>query len=193
MNNVEYVKELVEKRFNVLKTEVIDEYQIAFEINQDDVHKILSYLKMEGWIQLSYLSAVDWLKDNEFELVYILMNWEKRVHIQIRARINRENPEMQSIITIYPGAKYYERECHEFFGIKFPGNPDYHKQLVLEGWDDIPPLRKDFDPRAYSDAHFPKRDYGDPFTNLNGQKSSKAVRDKRKARIQAVRKGGVQK
>jgi NADH-quinone oxidoreductase subunit C len=193
MNNVEFVKELVESRFDVLKTEIIDQYQIAFEINKDDVHRVLSFLKMEGWIQLSYLSAVDWLKDNQFELVYILMNWEKPVHIQVRARIDREYPEMQSIITIFPGAKYYERECHEFFGVKFPGNPDYHKQLVLEGWDDIPPLRKDFDPRAYSDAHFPKRDYGDPFTNLNGQKSSKAVRDERKARIQAVRKGGVKK
>jgi NADH-quinone oxidoreductase subunit C len=182
--------ELVEQTFAVKKTEVIDQYQIAFEVEKEDVHRLLSMLKLEGWIQLSYLSAIDWIEENEFEVVYLLMNWEEALHIQVRARIDRENPEMPSILPIFAGAKYYERECHEFFGIRFPGNPDYHKQLILEGWDDMPPMRKDFDPRAYSDAHFPSRDYGDRFTNLNDKDSKKAKRTARKERIETVGKGG---
>ena len=190
MNNIEFTKELVENKFAVLKTEVIDQYQISFVINKEDVHHLLSTLKLAGWKQMSYLSAVDWPNDNEFELVYILMNWEKAVHVQIRSRIDRDNPVMESILPIFPGCKYYERECHEFFGIKFPGNPDYHKQLILEGWDDIPPLRKDFDPRAYSDAHFPKRVYEDKNTVLNGEESKQTKRTARKERIAAIGKGG---
>lgn len=190
MNNVEYVKTFVETNCAVLKTELIDSFQVAFEVNQNDVHALLAKLKLEGWIQLSYLSAIDWLEEGEFELVYILMNWEKPVHIQIRARIDRANPVMPSIIAIFPGAKYYERECHEFFGVQFPGNPDYHKQLILEGWDDMPPMRKDFDPRAYSDAHFPSREYEDRFTNLNDKPSKQTKRDERKARITNIGKGG---
>lgn len=190
MSNITYVQELVEQSFAVKKTDVIDSYQIAFEVVQEDVHRLLSKLKLAGWVQLSYLSAIDWLADNEFEMVYILMNWETPVHIQIRTRIHRDNPVMPSILPIYPGAKYYERECHEFFGIQFPGNPGYEKQLILEGWDDIPPLRKDFDPKAYSDSHFPSRDYGDQFTNLNDKDSKKAKRTTRKERIQAIGKGG---
>lgn len=190
MNNIEFTKELVESKFAVLQTEVIDQYQISFIVNKDDVHHMLSTLKLAGWRQMSYLSAVDWPLDNEFELVYILMNWDKAVHVQIRTRIDRENPVMESILPIYPGCKYYERECHEFFGIKFPGNPDYHKQLILEGWDDIPPLRKDFDPRAYSDAHFPKRVYEDVNTVLNGEESKQKKRSERKERIAKIGKGG---
>jgi NADH-quinone oxidoreductase subunit C len=190
MNSVEYAKELVERTFAVLKTEVIDQYQISFNVNKEDVHHLLSTLKLDGWKQMSYLSAVDWIEDNEFELVYILMNWEKALHIQVRARIDRDSPVMESILPIYPGCKYYERECHEFFGIKFPGNPDYEKQLILEEWDDIPPLRKDFDPRVYSDAHFPKRVYEDRNTVLNGEESKQEKRTTRKERIANIGKGG---
>jgi NADH-quinone oxidoreductase subunit C len=91
---------------------------------------------------------------------------------------------------IFPGCKYYEREVHEFFGIKFPGNPDYHKQLILEAWDDMPPLLKDFDPRAYSDKKFAKRVYTENHENLDGQAPKKPAREKRYSDIEVVRKGG---
>lgn len=190
MTNLEYVKDLVERQFDVQTTEVVDSHQISFVVAKDDVHRLLSTLKQEGWKQLSYLSAVDWPDDSEFELVYILMNWDRPLYIQVRTRIDRDNPVIDSILPIYPGAKYYERECYEFFGVAFPGNPDHKKQLILEEWDDIPPLRKDFDPRAYSDAHFPKRNYPDKHTEMKGKQSEQATRAKRKNRIAAVGKGG---
>ena len=190
ISNVERVTSLVEGQFPVRKTEVTDQYQVAFEVEQNDVHRLLTVLKSEGWIQLSYLSAIDWIKDNEFELVYIVFNWECPVHIQIRCRIDRDNPVMNTIMPIYPGCKYYEREAHEFFGIKFPGNPDFEKQLILEAWDDMPPLRKDFDPQAYSDRKFPVRTYSDDHVELNGEESKQVGRDKRTERITKIGKGG---
>lgn len=190
MTNIEFVKELVHNSFKPLKEEIVDQYQISFEMKKKDVHLLLSTLKQAGWRQLSYLSAIDWIEENEFELVYILMNWEKPVHIQIRTRVDRNNPEMNSILPIFPGAKYYEREAHEFFGIKFPGNPDFHKQLVLEEWDDIPPLRKDFDPKAYSDAHFARREYTTDYKELNNQQSKQEKRRERKSSIAKLLKGG---
>lgn len=190
MNNQEYVIEFVTSRFSTLQVEVVDPYQVSFVVEQGLVHPILAALKLEGWIQLSYLSAIDWLKDNEFELVYILMNWEKPLYIQVRTRIPRDNPVMPSILPIYPGAKYYERECHEFFGVTFPGNPGHEKQLILEEWDDIPPLRKDFDPKAYSDARFASRQNPDNFTVLNDQPSKQKKREARSNRIKRIGKGG---
>lgn len=189
MNNVKFVTSLMEEQFTVNKTEVIDQYQVSFEIDKGDVHQALTRLKSEGWIQLSYLSAIDWLEDNEFELVYIVFNWEKPVHIQIRARIDRDNPVMNTIMPIYPGCKYYEREAHEFFGIKFPGNPDHEKQLILEEWDDMPPLRKDFNPQEYSDRKFPVRVYSEDHVVSEGE-SKQAKREKRDKRITKIGKGG---
>ncbi len=190
INNLELVKELVSKTTTILKEENIDVQQLAFEVNTCDIHHVLSVLKSAGWKQLSYLSAVDWPDENKFEVVYILFNWDKPVYVQIRTKIDRENPSIDSILPIFPGAKYYEREAHEFFGIAFPGNPDYEKQLILEGWDDIPPLRKDFDPSAYSDRKFPSREYPQDYSVTDEKNHSLEKRAERKARAERLRTGG---
>jgi len=190
MNNVDYISNLVEGSYKIIRKEVVNKNQVSFIVEKDQVHSLLTFLKTNGWIQLSYLSAIDWIEQNKLELVYIVFNWEKPVYIQVRTILDREHPKMASILPIFPGCKYYERETHEFFGIKFPGNPDYEKQLILEEWDDIPPLLKDFDPRAYSDKKFAKREYTEDFVNLNGQESKQKKREERKTKIIKVRKGG---
>ena len=193
INNIEYLNQIINRTASPIKYEEIDQFQVAYVVKKDDVHHILSMLKSEGWKQLSYLSAIDWIDENKFEVVYILFNWEKPVYIQIRTKIDRENPIMDSILPIFPGAKYYERETHEFFGIKFPGNPDYEKQLILEGWDDIPPLRKDFDPKSYSDRKFPKRDYPQDYAKKDPKNNRLEKRETRKARATSLRtKGGFE-
>jgi NADH-quinone oxidoreductase subunit C len=186
----DFVEAFVKERFNVLKVEHVDPRQIAFEINEGDVTPLLSALKQAGWRQLSYLSAVDWIEEEAFELVYILFNWEQPVYIQVRTRIDRNNPKTQSIMPVYPGAKYYERETHEFFGIHFEGNPDYEKQLILENWDDLPPLRKDFDPQAYSDKTFPKRSYKHDHVKPLKNQAKVTKKTQRKARAESLRGGG---
>jgi len=190
INDLKFVEQLVNDTITVLKKEIVDKQQLAFEIQKDDVHQLLSVLKSSGWKQLSYLSAVDWPDENKFEVVYIVFNWDHPVYIQIRTKIDRENPIMNSILPIFPGAKYYEREAHEFFGIKFPGNPDYMKQLILENWDDIPPLRKDFDPSAYSDRKFPSREYPQDFSVIDPNNHTLERKEERKERATSLRKGG---
>jgi len=190
MTNIDFVTSLVEGQYPVNKKEVIDQYQMSFEVNKEDIHSILTSLKAEGWIQMSYLSAIDWIDENEFELVYIVFNWEKPVYVQIRTRLDRDNPSINTIMPIYPGSKYYEREAFEYFGIRFPGNPDFEKPLILEDWDDMPPLRKDFDPRAYSDAHFSKREYTETYVVTNGEESKQEKRNERKKRMLNFGKGG---
>jgi len=190
MTNIDFVTNLVEGQYPVNKKEVIDQYQMSFEVNKEDIHSILTSLKAEGWIQMSYLSAIDWIDENEFELVYIVFNWEKPVYVQIRTRLDRDNPTINTIMPIYPGSKYYEREAFEYFGIRFPGNPDFEKPLILEDWDDMPPLRKDFDPRAYSDAHFSKREYTETYVVTNGEESKQEKRNERKKRMLNFGKGG---
>lgn len=189
MSNVEFVQTLVNSNALVLHEHVTDQYQVSFEVDKDSVHSLLSNLKSAGWIQLSYLSAIDWPNENKFELVYIVFNWDRPVYVQIRTKLDRENPVMNSILPIFPGCKYYERECHEFFGVKFPGNPEYHKELIMEGWDDIPPLRKDFDPEAYSDKKFPKRQYSETYIVQSEGPNKIAKMNARKVRAESL-KGG---
>jgi len=167
MNNLD---QDMRSRFQLLNVDYVTSNQIAFDVENNEVQTCLSYLKSIGWIQLSILTCIDWIEEGKYQLVYILFNWEKPIRIQLRTKINRENPKFRTITNIYPGAKYYERDVHEFFGVEFEGNPDSLKQLFLENWDDIPPLRKDFDPKAYSDRKYAKRTYTKDFNTKDGDK-----------------------
>jgi NADH-quinone oxidoreductase subunit C len=145
-----------------LGVEVLDspaDLQYFIDVEHQNVHQTLTYLRHIGFTQLSLLTCIDWIEKNEFQLVFILMNWDNGVHMLVRSILDRDEPEFTTITDIYPGAVYYEREVHEFFGVHFRGNPTYQKPLFLERWDDMPPLKKDFDPQAYSDSKFPKREH----------------------------------
>lgn len=137
---------------------IINNKKLALIVDKNNVAAMLSYLKGIGFLQLSLITCVDWIKDNKFEIVYNLISWELGFNITLKTYIDREKPEINTIQTIFPAAIYYERDIWEFFGVNFKGNNEL-KPLFLEDWDDIPPMRKDFDPQAYSDKKFGEREY----------------------------------
>ena len=163
--NVEKLVEDLKSTFNLISVDHVSKDQVSFDFNDKELHSALSHMKSIGWTQLSMITCVDWIEDNQFQLVYILFNWEEGIKVQIRTRIDRDEGKFRTITNIYPGAKYYERDIHEFFGIVFDGNPESVKQLFLENWDDMPPLRKDFDPKAYSDRKYEAREYKANYNN----------------------------
>jgi NADH-quinone oxidoreductase subunit C len=55
----------------------------------------------------------------------------------------------------------YQRELKEMFGIDFQGSPRVNEAFILEGWDNIPPMRRDFDTKKYSEeTYFPREGRG---------------------------------
>ncbi|MBN2781385.1 MAG: NADH-quinone oxidoreductase subunit C, partial [Candidatus Marinimicrobia bacterium] len=58
---------------------------------------------------------------------------------------------------LWKQAATYQRELKEMFGIDFPGSPRIDEPFILEGWQDIPPYRRDFDTKKYSEeTYFPR-------------------------------------
>jgi len=73
--------------------------------------------------------------------------------------------EMDSIHHLWAQAATYQREMKEMYGVHFPGSPRIDDEFALEGWKDIPPMRRDFDTLAYSERTFfprPGRETHDP-------------------------------
>jgi len=110
------------------------------------------------------LSCVDWIEENEFELIYILSaymendqeyNEKEKKTILVKTRIARERSEFITVINIFENAEPYERELHELFGINFEGHPRL-TPLLLERDYEIAPFRKDFDTRKYVKEVFDK-------------------------------------
>ncbi len=136
-----------------LKVRWLGDWEFEVSVPRERVAEVLSYLKTMGFKTFIHLACVDWIDDQEFELIYNLESYENALQAIVKVRIPRNNPVMESMMSIWGLCQVYEREIHEFFGIEFIGNPNL-KPFFLENWLDTPPLRKDFDTLAYSQELF---------------------------------------
>jgi NADH-quinone oxidoreductase subunit C len=142
--------------------EMIERLNTKFNIKDINEHKdlesVVLYMKeFEKYDHLTMISCVDYIEDDKFQLTYLLRNYNNNADTCIRVFIDRENPTMTSLNELWAGARVYERELKEMFGIDFPGCPRVDDAFVLEGWETIPPMRKDFDTKKYSEeTYFPR-------------------------------------
>jgi NADH-quinone oxidoreductase subunit C len=101
-----------------------------------------------GFDHISTVSGVDWIAKNEFEVVYFVGTVSKPGYedfvVALAERVARDDPVVPSLIEVWPGADYHERETHEMFGINFRGHPSSAHLILPEDWSDMPPLRKDY-------------------------------------------------
>ncbi len=112
----------------------------------------------EGYTHLSFMTAIDRIEDGVFTLTYMLHNYERNGSIGVHVDIARDAPEMTSIHELWAQAGTYQRELREMFGIRFPGSPRLDEDFCLEGWAEIPPMRREFDTVAFAEATFTSRD-----------------------------------
>ncbi len=162
------MNELLKKEIeSVFKDVLIADYgdnRATITIKNEQILPVLRFLNDKGFDHLALLSAVDWIEQKEFELVYILTRYmqgdeehtdKEKLHLIVKTRISRQRPQLETATAIFPNAEPYEREIHELFGITFEG----HKRLtplLLERDYEIPPFRKDFDTREYVKDAFDK-------------------------------------
>src|SRR5436853_7027762 len=88
------------------------------------------------------VTCVDW--KTHLMMVYHLSSTIHRHTLVVKSKLDRSNPEIETVCDIWRTAEFHEREQYELFGVKFLHHPDL-RRLILEddfkGW----PLRKDFE------------------------------------------------
>jgi hypothetical protein len=87
---------------------------------------------MDRDFALDAVTGVDWLAQNEMEVVYDLLPPDEPVRVVVRTRIPRGQPELPTIAGVFAGANWHERETHDFFGIRFAGHPNLKPFLLPE-------------------------------------------------------------
>ena len=88
----------------------------------------------------SFLSAVDWKADG-LEVVTWVDNVESKLSLMMRAKLGAGNLSIPSLVSIYRGANWMERECFDMFGIRFEGHPDIRRILLGDDWVGHPLLK----------------------------------------------------
>ncbi|MFC5945301.1 NADH-quinone oxidoreductase subunit C [Micromonospora harpali] len=89
-----------------------------------------------------WLSAVDQLADG-CEVVAHLWSTGRRHGLLLRTRVPWDAPRVDSVVDLYPGAAWHERETFEMFGVDFPGHGEL-RPLLLPPEFEGHPLRKEF-------------------------------------------------
>ena len=91
---------------------------------------------------LNYITAVDYY--SYFEVVYQLTSLEHNHSIVIKTRCySRDFPAVPSVVELWQGANFQEREIYDLMGIKFEGHPYLRRMFLWEGFEGYP-LRKDY-------------------------------------------------
>lgn len=85
-----------------------------------------------------------------FELNYHLVSIPHRLKLRLRARLSGEDPAVDSLVPVWPGANWLEREIFDLFGIRFHGHPDLRRILLPEDWEGYP-LRRDYPVEGFRD------------------------------------------
>jgi NADH-quinone oxidoreductase subunit C len=78
-----------------------------------------------------------------FELNYQLLSLGRRARVGLRTRVSGQEPIVDSLVPVWPGANWLEREIFDLFGIRFEGHPDLRRILLPDGFEGAP-LRRDF-------------------------------------------------
>ena len=111
-----------------------------------DILKVVTFLRDDPRCQfISFIdvTAVDWpQRERRFDVVYHLMSpkLNRRIRVKIEAG---EETRVPSVIGVFPGADWFERETYDLYGVLFTGHPDMRRLLTDYGFEGHP-LRKDF-------------------------------------------------
>src|SRR6266478_257587 len=107
---------------------------------------VVKYLRDDPscrFVNITDITAVDYPgREKRFDVVYHLLSPTLNARIRLRAAAD-ETTQVPSIIEVFPGADWFERECYDLYGVIFTGHPDMRRLLTDYGFDGHP-LRKDF-------------------------------------------------
>jgi NADH-quinone oxidoreductase subunit C len=93
-----------------------------------------------GCTLFSFLSAIDW-KDDGLEVIAWVDNTEDGFAVLMKTRLGAGATACASLVPVYRGAEWMERECFDMFGIQFAGHPDLRRMLLPDDWEGHPLLK----------------------------------------------------
>jgi NADH-quinone oxidoreductase subunit C len=120
--------------------------ELTLRANAVDIVKVAKFLRDDErclfWCIID-VTAVDWpARERRFDVVYHFLSPKLNQRIRVKVEVD-EHTAVPSIIDVFPGANWLERETYDLYGIMFAGHPDLRRLLTDYGFEGHP-LRKDF-------------------------------------------------
>src|SRR5262245_34106097 len=104
--------------------------ELTIFVKTEDIVKVVTFLRDDPRCQFwSFIdvTAVDWPgREPRFDVVYHFLSPKLNLRIRAKAEVD-ENATVPSIIEVFPGADWFERETYDLYGILFTGHPDMRR------------------------------------------------------------------
>ena len=111
-----------------------------------DIVKVATFLRDDERCQFwSFIdiTAIDWPgRERRFDVVYHFLSPRLNRRIRVKIETDEVTP-VSSIIDVFPGADWFERETYDLYGVPFTGHPDMRRILMPDDWEGFP-MRKDY-------------------------------------------------
>ena len=111
-----------------------------------DLLKFAQQLRNDEALFFDYLfclTCIDWT--THLTMVYHLTSTRHRHNIIVKIKLDRTEPEIETVCKIWRTAEFHEREVYEMFGVNFLNHPDLRLLILPDGWEGRNPMRKDFE------------------------------------------------
>jgi len=114
-------------------------------IPPEELKSFVTHLRSDPDLVFDYLfclTCVDW--KTHLTMVYHFSSTRYRHNLVVKTKIDRTNPEIETVSDIWRTAEMLEREVYDLFGVKFLHHPDLRRLIMPDDWEGWP-LRKDFE------------------------------------------------
>ena len=119
---------------------------LTINILPGELISIAEILRNKVELSFDYLfcqTCVDW--KTHLTMVYHLESTAYRHQLVVKAQLDRNKPEIETVSHIWRTAEFNEREAYEMFGVNFLNHPDLRLLILPDGWEGRNPMRKDFE------------------------------------------------
>ncbi len=113
--------------------------EVVLTVDRANLVKAATKLRDDPRLAFDYLmclSVVDY--EDRFEVVYHLRSLAKPARFTLKVSLPYDDPIVPSVMGVWPGADWYEREGHDLFGVNFEGHPNLAPLLLYEGFEGYP-------------------------------------------------------
>jgi NADH-quinone oxidoreductase subunit C len=143
------VKAVLSWNADALTDAKVDFGELTLTIASAEIRAASTALQSAGYNFFEDMTAVDWFPASpRFQLSYHLLSHAFKDRIRLRVVLDDADPTVDSIVPVWPGANFYEREVFDLFGIRFTGHPDLRRIMLPDDWQGHP-LRKDYPVEGY--------------------------------------------